>query len=143
MPLEFIHWIADALMVLVLLPLIRLQITVGEMRTDIKWIMRGLKLSGDKAGYDLHSPHSPEFDKEIEAFWHGTLDDNGALSLASKLEMIIHENANRPLEINHPYTESQKQAAVRMLEAITTLYKIQPTGVEKTLEIKPKKTCPT
>ena len=130
MPPEIIHWIGDAIILVFIPIMIKLITQVTELRMDVKWIMRGLKLSGDKAGFDLHSPHSPKFDRLIEQFWHGQLTDLEAIDLAQRLEMIIHENDLSPIEPGHPYSAIQKQAAVRMLESITTLHRVPPVTIK-------------
>ena len=50
-----------------------LKARVAGIETDIHWIKSSVKVMANKMGDVLHSPHTPEFDKLIEAFWHGEI----------------------------------------------------------------------
>lgn len=97
---------------------------VSELKTNMQWVMSGFKVQADKAGHMLHSPHTPDFDRLIEEFWHGTLTEQQAAELCEKLERVIHEDENNPIKAGMPYTQGQKTAAISMMAAIKILHKI-------------------
>jgi hypothetical protein len=111
---------------------------LSELRTDVDWIKSGLRLAGDKAGFGLHGPHSPEFDHLIEQFWHGTLTREGAKLLCEKLTEIIHENPDKPISPGHPYSAGQKAMATQMLAAVAVVCRVGVCRNGMTPEIPPR-----
>lgn len=121
---QVIQIILDALVMLVVPFIVFCVINIVTLKTDMKWVIGGMKLLGDKAGILLHSPHSPEFDLLTEKFWSNELTSDDAKRLCGKLEAIIHEDANKPIYPGKPYTAGQKATATQMIAAVSTICRI-------------------
>jgi hypothetical protein len=98
-------------------------VNIATLKADMKWVVGGLKMLGDKAGVLLHSPHSEAFDAFIEKFWHGSLTQDEAKELVEKLDKIVHEDSQHPIYDGIPYTEAQKTAAASMMASVKILFK--------------------
>lgn len=107
------------LIVLVIVPVcIKVLYTMAELKTNMVWVMAGLKILGDKSGLILHSPHTPEFDRLIEKFWHNNLTEQEVVELREKLNSIINES--EPANVARI---GLKAAAAAMLGSLVALHK--------------------
>ena len=97
---------------------------MSEVKTNMNWVMGGLKILGDKAGVILHSPHTPEFDALIEKFWHASLTQPEAQELCGYLSAVIHETVDNPITPGKPYTQGQKSTAIQMLAAVSIICRV-------------------
>ena len=86
----------------------------GAINSNIEWIKGAIDFNGRRAGVILHSPHTPEFDRLIEDFWHDRLDDLGAEILLTKLHAI---------EKDPTYAPVQKLAALQMTVSVCLKHK--------------------
>lgn len=99
-------------------------INIVSLKTDMKWVIGGLKMLGDKSGIMLHSPHTPEFDLLIEKFWANQLTQPEAAILCGKLSAIINEDPAKPMNNEWPYTSAQKAVAIQMLAAVSAICRV-------------------
>lgn len=118
--------VAEFLTFLIIPTMIKMIVDVAELKTDMRWLKLGIKVTGDKAGRVLHSPHTPEFDDLIEKFWHGQLAREDAQQLCQRLSEIVHEEEKSPIRGGPPYTQVQKSVAGQMLLAVSFLCRVSP-----------------
>jgi hypothetical protein len=100
-----------------------LKTTVAGLSERVEWIKEGVRKIGDKMGDILHSPHTPEFDALIEAYWHGTITEEQVTDLQERLNLIISEKSEETATPGQKaLLESQKIASATMLGALHILH---------------------
>ena len=115
--LSAINAICDGFAVFALGGIVWLIRTITRLESDVNWIKQGIIFSGKASGMRVHSPHTPEFDRLLEAYWHGTLKREEVPEFMSKL---------RKASTDPSYDKFHQQFAINTLTALSIEYKLSP-----------------
>lgn len=100
MPNEIAHWIGDALVLVGLPFVIRLIMTVSELKTDVKWLIHTMDSMGGNAFRALHSPSDHlGFDGLVEKYESNGYDlpTEDWISVRDRCDEMA-KDVNRPIE---------------------------------------------
>lgn len=120
---EIMHFVGDGIIALLIPGMVWVVRTVTRMESDISWIKQSLRFSGAGAAMSLHSPHTPEFDALLEAFWHGTLGKDKVPVLVEKLKQATKDPS---------FDKSHQQFARHALSILALEYKIPIEKLKET-----------